>query len=115
MSASGAAHAPAHQLRVVGSRQFHDPVSDLGEAIQREQVVAVDLLAVEVLHDPLAQDVLRVRVLPEPDHADLGPHMGHERDRRIAKNRRLRGRQLRGWGIVDEKLSVRSVASASSS
>jgi hypothetical protein len=80
---------PCHQLRVISSRQLHDLVGDLGKAIEREQIVAVDLLAVEVLHDPLAEDTLGVGVLPEPDDANLCTHMRHQRDRRVAQNRCL--------------------------
>ena len=88
-SSEWARHAPPTSFEWLALRQLDDPVGHLGEAVQLEEVMAVDLLAVEVLHDPLAQDVLRIGVLPEPDHGDLAPQMRHQRDRRLPENRRL--------------------------
>jgi hypothetical protein len=62
---------------VVGARPLPDSVRDLGEPIQLEEVSAVYLLAVEVLHDPFAHDTLRIGVLPETDHGYLTPQMRH--------------------------------------
>ena len=52
-------------------REIYDAGSELGQALEVKQILPIDLLSIEVLDNPPAQQFLGVGVLPEPHRSDL--------------------------------------------